>query len=89
MINLKDYYIILISVGLFIAFALVGYLVEVIKKSKEETDEYDKEFKDLEFKEIDLEKKEIVNEEIKNNDLEIPTNKADELLENYNNENNL
>ena len=36
MINLKDYYIILISVGLFIAFALVGYLVEVIKKSKEE-----------------------------------------------------
>lgn len=34
MINIEYYYYVIICVGLFIMFALVGYLVEIIKKNK-------------------------------------------------------
>ena len=33
--NVLDKYIIIIAIGLFILFALIGYLVEITKKSKE------------------------------------------------------
>ena len=35
MSNIENYYYVIIGVGLFIMFALVGYLVEISKKNKE------------------------------------------------------
>ena len=33
--NIESYYYIIIGVGLFVMFALIGYLVELSKKNKE------------------------------------------------------
>ena len=33
--NILDKYIIILGIGIFILFALIGYLVEITKKSKE------------------------------------------------------
>jgi len=33
--NIESYYYIIIGIGLFVMFALVGYLVELSKKNKE------------------------------------------------------
>jgi hypothetical protein len=33
---IEKYYVIIISIGLFIVFSLVGYLIEIIKKNNKE-----------------------------------------------------
>ena len=82
---LTEYYFIIIIIGLFITFSLIGYLVELIKNNKE----HQKEVKETNFFELEkLEdikienKKEETEETIKNVNLD----KKDDLLEDYNND---
>jgi len=43
---IENYYYIIIGIGLFIMFALLGYLIEIIKKNKEIKKSEDKENSD-------------------------------------------
>ena len=89
-------YIIIIIIGLFIVFSLIGFLVEQIKNNKNEIkEEYHPENKEYNIDEIDINKvyknKEsnkqsnediIQDKEINDN---IMNNSGDDLLENYDN----
>ena len=86
-------YIIIIFIGLFIVFSLIGYLGETINKNKS----FDKNKKE-EINEIDqIEDINIISEKIKqvpketnNEDInfnKVNINNTDDLLEDYNNSN--
>ncbi len=70
-------YLIIIIVGLFFVFALVGYLIDMLRNSKN--------INTLEEKTPDIKPIEITS--IKESKEETHNNNADELLENYNKEN--
>lgn len=79
-----DNYLVIIIVGLFFVFALIGYLIDIIRKSTiVKNDEIPENIKPVEISEISISKQEeSINELIKteeNND----NNDADELLKNY------
>mgnify|MGYP004468563107 FL=1 len=78
---IMDNYLIIIIVGLFFVFALIGYLVDLIKNQKQ--DRNISEIKPIEVPPVELTKikNESVNNEISNK--EINDNK-DDLLEDYN-----
>lgn len=78
---IMDNYLIIIIVGLFFVFALIGYLVDLIKNQKQ--DKNSSEIKPIEVPPVELTKikNETVNDKISNK--EINDNK-DDLLEDYN-----
>lgn len=77
-------YIIIIFVGLFFVFALIGYLIDMLRKTKEEIKKDISEIKPVEIKDIELTKegiKEIID--TNNSDYKDKNNDADDLLKNY------
>ena len=78
---ITDNYIIIIIVGLFFVFALIGYLIDMLKNNKtdDNTIVMPEEVSPIEVTNI---------EEKNDNNVEIKTeNNPDELLENYDKEN--
>ena len=69
--NIENYYYIIIGIGLFIMFALVGYLVEISKKNKEIE-------KNVQNNDFNI-NNDINNSNINNNN-EIIENKSEEIL---------
>lgn len=74
-------YLIIVLVGLFFVFALIGYLIDMLRKSNDVKKEDTPNIKPVEITTIN------------SNNIEIPTatdskeeNNADELLENYDKE---
>lgn len=77
---LTENYIIIIIVGLFLIFALIGYLIDMLRNNKtDETNNSMPEIAPIEVTKIE-EKSENINEEN-------TSNNPDELLENYEKEN--
>lgn len=77
-------YIIIIFVGLFFVFALIGYLIDMLRKPKEEIKKDISEIKPVEIKDIELPKegiKEIIDSN--NSNSKEKNNDADDLLKNY------
>ncbi|MBQ3021252.1 MAG: hypothetical protein IJD92_03410 [Bacilli bacterium] len=85
---LVDNYIIIIITGLFFVFALIGYLIDMIRNNKEKNKNnldnslYEK-ITDLEVKDKLQEQVDKIEKE--ENNKEIILDEADELLESYNN----
>ena len=75
---IKDNYLLIIIVGLFLIFALIGYLIDMLRyNNKEELkDNIPNEVKPIELKK-DLDENININEEKKE------TNTEDDLLKNY------
>ena len=75
---IKDNYLLIIIVGLFLIFALIGYLIDMLRyNNKEEIkDNIPSEVKPIELKK-DLDENININEEKKE------TNTEDDLLKNY------
>lgn len=79
--NILQNYMIIIIVGAFLIFSLIGYLVDLVRNNRKELDEVDMpNIKPIEVKKI----KEVHQdkESISVNDNEMNT--KDDLLENYN-----
>lgn len=79
--NILQNYMIIIIVGAFLIFSLIGYLVDLVRNNRKELDEVDiPNIKPIEVKKI----KEVHQdkESISVNDNEMNT--KDDLLENYN-----
>ena len=77
---ITDNYIIIIAVGLFLIFALIGYLIDMLRNNKEDktNNSIPEEIAPIEVTKI---------EETKENNTEITLDNPDELLENYDKEN--
>ena len=77
-------YMIIILIGLFFVFALIGYLIDMLRNQKEEKKEDTIDIKPVEIKDIEL-PKEGIKEIIESNNLEYndKNNDADDLLKNY------
>lgn len=84
---LVNNYIIIILVGLFIVFSLIGYLGETIKKNRTiEKNEIMEDIKPIEDTDIPTEKEIVtISDEINTNDkqINININNSDDLLEDY------
>lgn len=77
--NILQNYMIIILVGLFLIFSLIGYLVDMLRNNRKDNNEVDiPNIKPIEVKKID----EVSSDKIVNNSSEINT--KDDLLENYN-----
>lgn len=78
-------YTIIICIGLFIVFSLVGYLIELTKRNKE----IDKNSLNSE-EDIIPQVEDVKINDVKNmpkkEEVEVQENKTDELLEDYNND---
>ena len=75
---IKDNYLLIIIVGLFLIFALIGYLIDMLRYNNKEVikDNIPNEVKPIELKK-DLDENININEEKKE------TNTEDDLLKNY------
>ena len=79
---LSENYVIIIIVGAFLIFALIGYLIDMLRNNTKEEDKYQYNIKPIEINDIKVDEEETKIEE------EIPDkkeNNPDELLENYEN----
>lgn len=77
--NILQNYMIIILVGLFLIFSLIGYLVDMLRNNRKDNNEVDiPNIKPIEVKKID----EVSSDKIVNNSSGINT--KDDLLENYN-----
>lgn len=79
--NILQNYMIIIIVGAFLIFSLIGYLVDLVRNNRKELDEVDiPNIKPIEVKKIKEvhQDKEITS--VNNNEM----NTKDDLLENYN-----
>lgn len=77
-----DNYLVIILVGLFFVFALIGYLIDILRKNKEtEKEDIPETIKPVEIKDIEL-PKESLKDMVETN-VETNSNDADDLLKNY------
>lgn len=74
-------YLIIIIVGLFFVFALVGYLIDMLKNNKIDKNEELPNIKLIEVEEVKIDTNEIPEIPIKKENNE--TDEADDLLINY------
>ena len=81
---ITDNYIIIIIVGSFLVFALIGYIIDILRNNNKvnEKNDFVPEVSPAEIKKIEDEKPSDTNEEVMDNSKSNP----DELLENYDNE---
>jgi len=81
-------YLVFILIGLFIVFALIGYLIDILRKNNNNNEETIEISKDIpsDIKEIEISK--IEENNILNTNTEIK-NQSDILLENYDNNNEM
>lgn len=77
-----DNYLVIILVGLFFVFALIGYLIDILRKNKEiEKEEIPATLKPVEIKDLELLKESL--KDIVETNAETNINDADDLLKNY------
>lgn len=81
---IREHFFVIIIIGLFITFSLIGYLVELIKNNKVNQ----KEVKEVIISDLN-EVEDINDKEESKTEKNLNIDKADELLESYNNENNI
>jgi len=74
-------YLIIILVGLFFVFALIGYLIDLLRKDNNKNNNINDVPSDIQT--IQLNKKQELEKNVEQNVNEVQINKADELLENY------
>lgn len=79
--NILQNYMIIIIVGAFLIFSLIGYLVDLVRNNRKELDEVDMpNIKPIEVKKIKEVHQEKETTSVNNNEM----NTKDDLLENYN-----
>ena len=84
--NFIDSYIYLLAIGLFIVFALIGYLVETIKKDKENNKEnIINEVAEENYLEIEKDQTKENPEKDETQEENIMVDQGDDLLDEYNN----
>ena len=81
---ITDNYIIIIIIGLFFMFALVGYLIDMLRNNNNNNNEQNKIEIPSEISPVNVATIEQTNEKDKNNNKK---DNSDELLENYDKEN--
>lgn len=79
--NILQNYMIIIIVGAFLIFSLIGYLVDLVRNNRKELDEVDMpNIKPIEVKKIKEVHQDKETISVNNNEM----NTKDDLLENYN-----
>ncbi len=79
--NILQNYMIIIIVGAFLIFSLIGYLVDLVRNNRKELDEVDiPNIKPIEVKKIKEVHQDKETTSVNNNEM----NTKDDLLENYN-----
>lgn len=79
--NILQNYMIIIIVGAFLIFSLIGYLVDLVRNNRKELDEVDMpNIKPIEVKKIKEVHQDKETTSVNNNEI----NTKDDLLENYN-----
>lgn len=79
--NILQNYMIIIIVGAFLIFSLIGYLVDLVRNNRKELDEVDMpNIKPIEVKKIKEVHQDKDTISVNNNEM----NTKDDLLENYN-----
>lgn len=79
--NILQNYMIIIIVGAFLIFSLIGYLVDLVRNNRKELDEVDvPNIKPIEVKMIKEVHQDKETTSVNNNEM----NTKDDLLENYN-----
>ena len=79
--NILQNYMIIIIVGAFLIFSLIGYLVDLVRNNRKELDEVDiPNIKPIEVKKIKEVHQDKESISVNNNEM----NTKDDLLENYN-----
>lgn len=79
--NILQNYMIIIIVGAFLIFSLIGYLVDLVRNNRKELDEVDMpNIKPIEVKKIKEVHQDKESISVNNNEM----NTKDDLLENYN-----
>ncbi len=79
--NILQNYMIIIIVGAFLIFSLIGYLVDLVRNNRKELDEVDMpNIKPIEVKKIKEVHQDKETTSVNNNEM----NTKDDLLENYN-----
>lgn len=77
-------YLVIILVGLFFVFALIGYLVDIIRKNNTvKKENIPEDIKPIEISEIGMPKQEETINETTKTEENKENNDADELLKNY------
>ena len=75
-------YLVIILLGLFFVFALIGYLIDMFRKNNDDSKEEISNIKPVEVTELNLPKNESLKELVETNSKK-DDNDADELLKNY------
>lgn len=79
--NILQNYMIIIIVGAFLIFSLIGYLVDLVRNNRKDLDEVDMpNIKPIEVKKIEEVHQDNETTSVNNNEM----NTKDDLLENYN-----
>lgn len=79
--NILQNYMIIIIVGAFLIFSLIGYLVDLVRNNRKELDEVDMpNIKPIEVKKIKEVQQDKETTSVNNNEMST----KDDLLENYN-----
>ncbi len=79
--NILQNYMIIIIVGAFLIFSLIGYLVDLVRNNRKDLDEVDMpNIKPIEVKKIEEVHQNNETTSVNNNEM----NTKDDLLENYN-----